>query len=174
MKIRGQVVLDPKDRIERKVQVDNRGCWNWTGAKRTGYGRLTCGSRTDNTRRTVSAHRYSYEVFCGPIPKGMEICHSCDNRACVNPDHLFVGTRQDNIDDREAKGRNNPPIGVAHPHAKLSEQSVMQARLLRDQGMSYRALASKFGVCRKTITKACTGVTWRHLPGLPAPPEVKE
>lgn len=82
------------------------GCLEWTGSKRSGYGRMIIGSRKDGTRKSVSAHRVSYEIEYGEIPAGMEVCHKCDNPSCVNPKHLFLGTRQDNINDRERKGRN--------------------------------------------------------------------
>ena len=95
------------------------GCWEWQGSKRNGYGRMIIGSRTDGTRKSVSTHRLSYELHYGEIPQGMEICHKCDNPCCINPDHLFAGTRQDNIDDRERKGRNNPPKGEKHAKAKI-------------------------------------------------------
>ena len=108
------------ERIMRHTQYDEMsGCWEWTGSKRNGYGRLIVGSRTDGTRKSVSAHRLSYELTYGEIPEGMEVCHRCDNRCCVNPDHLFIGTHQDNMSDRERKGRNKPPKGENNGRAKL-------------------------------------------------------
>ena len=81
---------------------DERGCLIWSGSKTTlGYGRLT-----KKGARHI-AHRMAYERFKGPVPEELEVCHSCDNPSCVNPDHLFIGTTQDNAIDREAKGRGN-------------------------------------------------------------------
>ena len=128
---------------------------------------MTVGSRTDGTRRTMSAHRLSYELHFGEIPDGMEVCHKCDNRRCVNPYHLFLGTRQDNINDRERKGRNNPPKGEANPKAKLTEADVLEIREKRLQGVSFGKLATEYGVCKKTVQSAVSGKTWAHLPEPP-------
>lgn len=169
MKIRGQEVFSHEERIRRMVSVDESGCWNWIGTTRGGYGRLVIGSRTNGTRRSVSAHRLSHEVFLGEVPEGLEVCHRCDNRRCVNPDHLFAGTRQDNIDDREAKNRNRPLRGEANSGAKLTEAEVTSMRRLRSTGLAYAAIAERFSICKKTAMKICKGESWAHLPPPPPP-----
>lgn len=93
-----------KDRKFHTHWIENpdNGCWEWTGGKNNvGYGmfRDGAGMRT--------AHRVSYELHKGKIPKGKHVCHSCDNPKCVNPDHLWVGTHQDNMQDRSRKNRNS-------------------------------------------------------------------
>ena len=127
-------------------QVDEATqCWNWVGATRNGYGRMVVGSRSDKSRRSVSAHRFSYMVYRGSIGE-LYVCHTCDNRRCVNPDHLFLGTAKDNADDRDAKGRNKPPLvllGDAAPWAKLSNSQVMEIRA--SVGTS-EAIAARYGV----------------------------
>lgn len=175
--IRGQRVIPPKERILSKVdKCRESGCWNWTGALKGSdplkrYGNLTVGSRTDGSRRNVAAHRYAYEVFVGPIPDGLYVLHKCDNPSCVNPCHLFLGTRQDNVDDRESKGRNNPPRGVRAGRAKLDRESVTQMRrLYLYEGWGIRRLGRRFGVHHTTVYDAVMGTNWSHVP-LPEPPE---
>lgn len=148
------------------------GCWEWKGYKVRGYGRTIIGSRTDGTRKTIAAHRLSYETFVGPIPDGMEVCHKCDNPCCVNPEHLFVGTRQDNIDDREAKGRNHPPQGSNNGRAKLTESDVLSARFERlKKKTSYQKLAEKYGVSKRAMQNAINGKTWKCVAYIPEPPK---
>ncbi len=148
------------------------GCWEWNGSKRKGYGRIMVGSRTDGSRKVVMAHRLSYELTFGEIPDGMEVCHKCDNPCCVNPNHLFVGTRQDNIDDREHKGRNVTFIGEEQPMSKLTKKAVKDARWERAyKGTSFQTLADKYGVSKKTMINAVKGVTWKCVSYLPQPPK---
>lgn len=150
MKIRGQIILDPRERIKCSVEIDEQsGCWNWIRASRPGkrpYGRLVVGSRSDGSRRTTSAHRYAFEIFNGPIPEGMHVCHHCDNARCCNPSHLFLGTAKDNADDRDRKGRNKAPPharGGQSPSARLTDEQVGE---IRSSPLSSRALAPIYGI----------------------------
>lgn len=99
------------DRLMAKIEVDPKtGCWIWNGATHAGgYGHILVGSRTTG-RRMVGAHRVSYELAKGEVPDGHDICHRCDTPACVNPDHLFAGTRKDNMTDMVSKGRGRKPV----------------------------------------------------------------
>lgn len=133
------------------VRIPIAGCWLWTAAlSDTGYGsfRLKEGLFT--------AHRASYSAFVGPIPDGLWVLHRCDTRACCNPEHLFTGTRQDNIADASRKGRLKGPkfrpsgLTYARPLAILDEP----IRLASAQGHSTSAMARMFNVDRRTIYRA--------------------
>lgn len=92
---------DPKARIKSKVVVDENGCWKWQGyISQNGYGNSTL------KNKRIQAHRLSYLAFIGEIPGGLFVCHKCDVRDCVNPDHLFLGTHLDNMRDMVQKGRH--------------------------------------------------------------------
>lgn len=175
MKRRGQEIYSAAERLRRLSCLNaDTGCIEWTGSTRNGYGRLVVGSRSDG-RRTISAHRLAYQTFIGAIPADMEVCHRCDNRRCVNPDHLFAGTRQDNIDDREAKGRNRYPVGSNSPLAKLNEgiAAAIKARLPNE---TCRKIANDLGVSLSAVKDISRGRTWRHVStGEPSPsPSLKE
>jgi hypothetical protein len=142
------------------------GCWLWTAGKtRAGYGFL--GDRG----KPVYAHRLSWEVHRGPIPPNTEVCHDCpggDNPACVNPDHLFLGSHADNLADMGAKGRRDtsglgPHPGESHPGAKLTEADVRAIRARVAGGESHYALARAFDVSRPTITAVITRRHWSHV-----------
>ena len=178
MKVRGQRVIPNKERIQSKVIVNqDTECWEWIGAKKGNhrlkqYGNLIVGSRTDGTRRSVSAHRFSYETYVGEIPDGAWVLHKCDVPYCVNPKHLFLGNRQDNVDDRERKGRNKPFLfgkHENHPKSKLCWSDVEYIRANNKKRGDGQVLAEKFNVNHHTISDICLFKTW-----IPEPPNSKE
>ena len=172
---RGLPTMPTSDRLKNMVKINPiTECWEWQGVKHNGYGRTIVGSRKDGTRHTISAHRLAYLTWKGDIPQGLEVCHICDNPCCINPEHLFIGTRQDNIDDRERKGRNVVKVGEENATSKLTKKDVENARKERFlKGTTFQALANKYGVCKHTMMNAIKGITWKcvsYMP-LPAPPE---
>ena len=172
---RGMPIMPLEDRLKANITVNPVSeCWEWNGCKRGGYGRTIIGSRKDGTRRSISAHRLAYLVWNGEIPDGYEVCHKCDNPSCINPRHLFVGTRSDNIADRERKGRNVVKVGEEQPRSKLTKKDVNAARWERaHNGTTYQALANKYGVSKKTIQNAIKGKTWKCVKYMPDAPEVE-
>ena len=132
-----------------KSDVD--GCWIWKGViEKKGYGQFKAFAKS------LKAHRCSYEFSYGRIPESMLVCHTCDNRACVNPDHLFLGTDSDNMRDMSNKGRGKIPAewmyGDRHPSTKLSEQDVKNVRELYSTGLyTYKEMADIYMVSFQLI-----------------------
>jgi len=143
---------------ERVQKTDD--CWNWTGGTAHGYGRLHVKTIKGKKHRH-SAHRYSYEIHVGPIPSGMHVLHTCDNPACVNPAHLFIGTQADNDADRDAKGRQ--AYGVRNGQSKLTAKMVRELRKLREQGLTYKVLGRRFGISLNQARRVAIGVDWKHV-----------
>src|SRR5690606_5411912 len=132
-----------RDRFYDKVSPEpNSGCWLWTGAtNELGYGVIGLGRREQGTAK---AHRVSYELHKGPT-NGLCVLHECDNPACVNPSHLFLGTLKDNSRDCVRKGRNFIPDnrGTKAKWARLNEDHVREIRMRRLKGTEY---ARMYGV----------------------------
>lgn len=147
------------EEMEFWKRVDKSGsCWLWTGNKQdNGYGTLAATS----TRRRISTHRYSYILANGPISKGLFVCHSCDNRICVNPSHLFAGTQAKNMRDRDSKGRQ--ALGSKNGNSKLSNDQVATIKELLSEGQTIRDTAQQFGVDYWTIHGISRGKTWKHV-----------
>ena len=147
------------DRLARKTKLNpETGCLEWTATARAngGYGTL-CVGRVGQIR----AHRAAWVLKNGPIPRGMYVCHSCDNPLCCNVDHLFLGTPKQNMDDKEAKGRGiKPPVhrGEQHHNAKTTAAQVDE---IRSAAGTLDAIASRYGVSAKTVWRIKKGLTWR-------------
>ena len=174
-----------KERFEKKFVVDaESGCWLWTASKfPNGYGQIGIGGRNRY------AHRVSHELYVGPIPDGMLVCHTCDIPLCVNPSHLWLGTHADNMSDRNKKGRqaagnkhgarlhperlahgdNNGarlypermPRGEQHSGAKLTAVDVLAIRAT--VGLTQKHLGLKYGVAQTQISRILSGKKWPHL-----------
>lgn len=140
--------------------VDVRGddeCWEWRGARRgRGYGV----SNTDHL--PVDTHRLAWEYYNGQeIPKGMLVCHHCDNPPCCNPHHLFLGTHQDNADDKVRKNRQLR--GESCPAAKLTEKIVLEIRRLYDLGWTGADISKELNVPRSRIRPIVLRKEWKHI-----------
>ncbi len=141
-------------------------CWPWIGPLYSNdYGRL---AKPGHAAGGVLAHRFSWQLHFGPIPAGLLVCHHCDNRRCVRPDHLFVGTQRQNMDDMVAKGRGFSEAkvhrGMDHGRAILSDEQVLAIRsCYASGGVSYHGLAVLYGVSIPTIGGIVRRLTWKHL-----------
>ena len=131
--------------------VDSRGCWICTSHAivNNKYPMLT------RDGKYISVHRHVYELLVKKIEKGMSLLHHCDNTFCINPDHMFEGTQQDNIIDREKKGRGST--------AKLEEEDVREIRYLYNIGYSQKFLANGYGTDPSNISNILNNKTWRYI-----------
>lgn len=163
-----------RERFATKFKVNpDSGCWEWIGATdgRKGYGQIYFNGRT------ARASRVAWLLYKGMIPDGSHVCHLCDNPACVNPNHLFLGSRSDNMRDCVEKGRHGSvtrperrPRGSGHYLAKLSEHMVIEARRLFREGVNCADLSSRYGIDDSTVRRALTGEGWNHVTSEPPVP----
>lgn len=167
-----------QSRFLSHVDASDEGCWIWMAyCDGDGYG-VTSDTSGEGKGRTVQAHQRAYELFVGEIPNGLCVCHRCDTPACVNPNHLFLGTQQDNQQDKIAKGRQakGDSAGVRlHPDsysllgennnaAKLTESQVREIRLKHQAGLAgYKRLAKEDGVTPSVTRDVIKRVTWKHI-----------
>ncbi len=148
-------------RILDRCKIDiETGCWNWQKGKNAcGYG--TIGLREDGSQL---AHRVIFSVSTKTDIKGMCVCHTCDNPACCNPVHLFVGLPIDNVTDMQRKGRRASFAGARNGKAKLSKKLISEMRDLRNSGLfTYEEIGNMYGVQKSASSKAIRGVSWRTV-----------
>jgi hypothetical protein len=146
------------ERFHQKYEIKESGCWLWTGGTRLNNKGVAYPRHWNDYRKSIGAHRFSFELVHGAIPKGMYVCHKCDTPLCVNPDHLFVGTHHDNMHDmvqkkRSFTGRGENKKGLA----KLTNQ---QADQIRNMDISHQKLAAMFGVSATTIGRIKSGESY--------------
>lgn len=145
---------------EWSIPEPTSGCWLWLGTLVKGYGTMRW--MGGNYR----APRLAWEAFRGPIPSGMYVCHRCDNRACINPDHLFLGTPRANVLDMMNKGRAVFLSGEANGWSRLATEDVMA--VLRDPRPA-RNIAAAYGIGKTTVTDIKRGNRWGSTTGAARP-----
>ena len=142
-----------KNRFYSAVMIPNEnGCMEWTKCLTSnGYGIMSI------NRKNYSAHRFSYELHYGKIPKGLKVLHKCDNPKCVAPDHLFLGSQKDNMVDMSSKNRAFMKKGNKHPFHKISEESIKEIKKMLFDGSTQKEIAKKFNVTQSTISHISIG-----------------
>lgn len=146
---------DPISRIFMKTTVTDT-CWLWNGSKyKSGYGFIK------HEGKITAVHRFLYQTFFGPIDKNLVCCHKCDIRNCINPAHIFIGTRDDNQKDMRDKGRSAK--GSRNGTAKLKDEDILNIRKMYSEGMLQREIANIYKMSQPVIGKITRRVTWRHI-----------
>lgn len=169
-----------KDEMERFWEKVDRGsddaCWNWTASLQgRGYGKFTTNGKEKN------AHRWIYIKINGPVADGIEICHTCDNPKCVNPRHLFAGTKSDNMRDAAQKGRNAMQRAPEKSHfhgrkdiqcrgekqgnSRLTTPDVLEIIGMSENGISSTDIAKRFCISPGHARKVASGMAWSHVGG---------
>ena len=138
-------------------------CWDWTrGKDQAGYGIVLLNGRRDRT------HRIAWSLTRGDIPAGLFVCHHCDRPSCCNPNHLFLGSNSENIEDARRKGRMSlPPVnrGEDHYNTNMTNELVMAARLKYATGKyTLRDIANEYKTSISMVHALVRGKTWKHLP----------
>jgi hypothetical protein len=135
-------------------------CWEWQKTNNgQGYGTLTV------NHKTVFAGRLLYEITNDKIPLDMMLCHTCDNPSCINPDHRFIGTQLDNMQDCARKGRTNTPIvsfpGELNPSAKIKTTDVAEIRKFLSYGITQLQIANNYGISQAQVSNIKRGAEWK-------------
>lgn len=159
----------PAERFWPKVDVAGPDdCWEWQGARfPSGYGFIHAGALYTSNKRFVKAHRLSWEIHNGPLPPGANVLHHCDNPPCVNPAHLYMGTRADNARDRgqRMRGREHRQRGESNRNARLTEADVRAiiAELQKLPRRSQTSIAAQFGIKQAQVSRIMRRENWTHL-----------
>lgn len=145
--------------VERR---ESHKCWEWKGGKNAdGYGQTRYVLPSGKVEQ--KAHRISWILANGEIPKGVLVLHECDNPGCVNPGHLHLGTNKNNADERETCGRQYHPKGTRHYHAKLTESDVVAIRDAVASGAKPIDIAPDYNVTKRCIELIARRVNWKHV-----------
>lgn len=156
------------DRLKKSFEkhvVKQDGCWDWKGSiNRNGYTVMSCRKEIG----PITGHKASWVIHKGSIPQYMHVCHTCDNRRCTNPDHLWIGTHKENNDDKISKGRARwaqPPhkVGSDNGASKLVDEEVKKIKMLIESGRSCYSISKEFSVSSTTIKRIKNGINWSHI-----------
>jgi len=146
--------VDPITRIFMKTEITDT-CWLWKGRTSHGHGVF------DYKKKPTFVHRFLWETFFGPLKQDECCCHKCDVRNCINPAHIFIGTREDNQRDMKTKGRS--ARGERNGAVKLTADAVLNIRKLYDSGVFQRDIAKKFCVSQSCVSDIIRKRRWAHI-----------
>ncbi len=150
----------PEDFIQRNIVIDSEGCWNWVKRLSFGYGEVHR-NKYGQIYKCTKAHQLSYKIYKGEYEKGLSICHTCHNRCCVNPSHLYAGTHKENMQDMIRAGRKACTKGENSGVSKLTWKDVKEIRdLLRGGPFLQKEIAELYNVYPTNITKIKKGTRW--------------
>lgn len=145
---------DMKNKLLAKIKYIN-DCWEWQGSlHRQGYGHFPY------KRKILLAHRVSWNLFNGYIPENIKVCHKCDNPKCINPEHLFLGSQKENVDDMFQKKRKDHQ-GEKHPRAKLTKEKVLEIRQMIEKGISQEIICKKYNITNGHVGSIKHRRTWK-------------
>lgn len=149
-----------RERLLAKITMKMEGCWLWTGATHAfGYG-VIC---VRHGKGNMVAHRAMWIEHNGPIPDGLQVLHKCDNPPCCNPDHLFLGTKKDNMQDMISKGRQKHDKGEKASKARLTERDVVDLRRLALGGIARKELERIYGLTKSGVAAIIRRRAWKHV-----------
>lgn len=149
------MAVDIVERLLSRIKVNANGCFEWQGPLNDGYGNMSVAGEMKRV------HRVSYETFRSAIPDGLCVCHECDNRRCINPAHLFLGTRLDNT--RDAASKNRMEFGERRCNSKLTSELVVEMTNRYNAGETFGQIARDVGVNNRTVSRVLCGNGWRHV-----------
>lgn len=151
------IVGDDISRLKSSMVISATGCWEWSKFRKNGYGVAGLNGRLEQ------AHRASWMVFKGEIPEDMQINHKCNNRPCINPDHLYIGDQLQNMKDMSDANRGKWHKGNDNAQSKLNDESVKEIKLMIESGATNRSIAAFFDVSQSCISQIKNGRTWTHV-----------
>lgn len=153
-----------KKRLQNTIELNENGCWIWKGYKcepKKLYGLTSVA--IDGKKRKILAHRLSYLLWNGNIPKGLFVLHSCDTPLCINPEHLHLGTAKKNSDEMKERGREKKATGRSNSSTKLCENIVCEIRSLYKKGMTQRQISEKYKICSSNVNSIIHYRTWKYV-----------